>query len=77
MPAPSEVNMRGTPDQDEPFSHSELFTMRIWLERTDLAHREVRLQVRHVLTGETRYFRDWPSLAAYVTGKLDSAAQDA
>jgi hypothetical protein len=25
-----------------------------------------------ILTGETRYFRDWALLAAYLTGKLDA-----
>jgi hypothetical protein len=31
---------------------------------------EVRMQVRHVLSGETRYFRTWSDLVAFVLTKL-------
>ena len=30
------------------------------------------MQAKHILTGETRYFRDWALLAAYLTSKLDA-----
>jgi hypothetical protein len=32
----------------------------------------LRLQVRHVLTGETRYFHDWQASSEYIQGKLDA-----
>jgi hypothetical protein len=31
---------------------------------------EVRMQVRHVLSGETRYFRTWSDLVAFLLTKL-------
>jgi hypothetical protein len=30
------------------------------------------MQAKHILTGETRYFRDWTLLASYLTSKLDA-----
>ena len=56
---------------DDPWSHSHLFTLRVWYETLDAEQREVRVQVRHVLSGETRYFRDWVACEAYLTGKID------
>lgn len=38
-------------------------------------HAEWRMRVQHVLSGERRYFRDWPSLERYLLEKgedLDS-----
>jgi hypothetical protein len=55
---------------DDPWTRSQLFTVRVWREKVDAGQWEVRIQVRHVLTGETRYFRDWSLLAAYLAGKL-------
>jgi hypothetical protein len=45
---------------------SHLFTLRIWQE--DLGNGEVewRSRVQHVMSGEVRYFRDWPSLIAFL-----------
>ena len=30
------------------------------------------MQAKHILTGETRYFREWPLLATYLASKLDA-----
>jgi hypothetical protein len=49
-----------------------LFTVRVWVEETDAEKREVRMQVRHVLSGETRYFRAWPPLIDHLLSKLDA-----
>ena len=57
---------------DDAWSRSQLFTVRVWYEGVDADGWEVRVQARHILTGETRYFRDWPALIAYLTGKLES-----
>jgi hypothetical protein len=38
----------------------------------DAGQSEVRMQAKHILTGETRYFRDWSLLASYLTSKLDA-----
>ena len=56
------------PSQQPQRSH--LFTVRLWLE--DLGHGRVewRGQVQHVLSGETRYFRDWATLVEVMTAML-------
>jgi hypothetical protein len=54
------------------WSRSHLFTLRVWYEQIDPERRELRLQVRHVLTGETRYFHDWQASSEYIQGKLDA-----
>ena len=54
-------------------AQSQLFTVRLWQEElgNDLA--EVRVEVRHVLSGETHYFRDWELMIAYLHSKLSEA----
>ena len=47
-----------------------LFTVRVWRERVSDERIEMRGKVQHVLTGETRYFRDWQTLHAFVTAEL-------
>jgi hypothetical protein len=49
----------------------QVFIVRIWYEAQEEGKREVRIQARHVLTGEARYFLAWPALTAYLAGKLD------
>jgi len=43
-----------------------LFTVRVWREELGEGRSEWRGQVRHVLSGETRHFRDWPSLVTFI-----------
>lgn len=47
-----------------------LFTVRVWRERVGDERTEMRGKVQHVLTGETRYFRDWQTLHAFVSTEL-------
>jgi hypothetical protein len=54
---------------------SSLFTIRVWREAPGRSLGEVRMEVRHVLSGETRYFREWAHLAAYLEGKLPAVNQ--
>ncbi len=59
-------------------SRSQLFTVRVWQEDMGEGRSEWCSQVRHVLSGETRYFRDWQSLVSFIVGKAapaDSAAK--
>lgn len=56
------------PHQLHPKSH--LFTVRVWVEAFSDGEEEVRMQVKHVLSGETRYFRDWALLVTYLLAKL-------
>jgi hypothetical protein len=48
-------------------SRSQLFTLRVWYEEPLPGLRELRLQVKHVLSGETRYFREWPACNAFMS----------
>lgn len=60
-----------TPDLPSvPLSHSQFFTLRVWDEETDSEPRVFRMHVRHVLTGEQRYFHDWAALCAYLIAKV-------
>ena len=47
-------------------AHSHLFTLRMWLEELGEDRREWRGQVEHVLSGERQFFRDWPTLVAFL-----------
>jgi hypothetical protein len=51
-------------------AQSQLFTVRLWQEALGNDLTEVRAEVRHVLSGETRYFRDWDLMIAYLHTKL-------
>lgn len=52
-----------TPNDGTPHN-SDLFTVRLWLETVDNGV-ERRGTVRHLLTGETLHFRDWPALETF------------
>lgn len=43
-------------------THSQLFTVRLWREDLGAGETEWRGQVTHVLSGDVRYFREWPEL---------------
>jgi hypothetical protein len=43
---------------------SYLFTLRLWRAEADDGRAEWRGQLRHVLSGECRYFQSWPALVA-------------
>jgi hypothetical protein len=45
-------------------ARSQLFTVRVWQENLGEGRTEWRGKVQHVLSGEVRYFRDWPALIA-------------
>jgi hypothetical protein len=45
---------------------SQLFTIRMWPERVDANRVEWRGKVRHVPSGQTRYFRDWTTLEQFL-----------
>ena len=50
--------------------HSHLFTVRLWLENLGDGRTEWRGQVQHVLSGETRSFREWPALITLLVAML-------
>ena len=47
-------------------SGSHLFTLRVWQEDLGDGQIEWRGQIKHVLSGETRYFRRCSELRAFV-----------
>jgi len=51
--------------------HSQLFTVRLWRDTEQTSEVVPYMQVKHVLSGETRYFSAWPPLVAYLLSKLD------
>jgi len=53
--------------------HSQLFTIRVWYDEQSPGVRELRVQLKHVLTGDTHYFRDWSAILTYVETKFDSS----
>ena len=66
--------MEDTAVVDTAVAHTQVFIVRIWYEAQEPGEREVRIQARHVLTGETRYFLAWPALTDYLAGKVDAAS---
>lgn len=52
-------------------SPSQLFTIRLWAENLDEGRQEYRGQVKHVVSGVTRNFREWTDLEAFLISTLD------
>ncbi len=46
--------------------NSHLFTLRVWMEDVGNGRVEIRGTLKHVLSGETHHFRDWPALIRYL-----------
>jgi hypothetical protein len=59
-------------DTRERQPNSQLFTMRLWAEALGDGRTEWRGQVQHVISGETHYFREWPTLIAWVLAMLQN-----
>ena len=62
--------------QRSPIPHSYLFTVRVWQEGMGEDKVELRGEIRHVLSGELRYFRDWNTLITYLADKVHEQAQE-
>ncbi len=57
-------------------TESHLFTVRLWPGPDPEAGSGWRGRVTHVLSGETRYFREWPALADFLNTVLVDAEAD-
>jgi hypothetical protein len=55
---------------------SHLFTLRLWQESLGEGQVELRFQVLHVLTGESRLFRDDTQMSAYLRAKIEEAERE-
>ena len=66
----------------EPYEHEDhqsathLFTVRVWQENLGADAAEVRFHVKHVLSGESRLFRDGETFLHYLVMKLTEADED-
>ncbi|MFN8441392.1 MAG: hypothetical protein U0175_11505 [Caldilineaceae bacterium] len=49
---------------------SALFTVRVWRETVSEEPNTLCIQVKHVLSGETRYFRECSQVFEYFAGKV-------
>ena len=61
--------------------HSHLFVVRVWTEHPADEHSEdepseYRGRVQHVLSGETRHFRDWPTLVEFLAGQMEQWSEE-
>ena len=54
---------------------SQLFTLRLWVEDVENGRTEIRGTLKHILTGETHHFRDWPTLIRHL--EISFAPSDA
>lgn len=63
-------------DQDQPYHPSHLFTVRLWPEEVDAGQIEWRGEIRHVMSGDARYFRDWPTLVSHLQAMLPDSGAD-
>ncbi len=75
-PAPSEAP-QPTPVRDTQRPWSHLFMVRMWMEDLGDGKTEWRGQVKHVLNGEVRYFREWALLADHLQAMSYSLEQTA
>jgi len=50
--------------------------MRLWIEKIGPAQHEGCLQVKRVLSGETRYFRERKEVVAFMLAKLAEGEAD-
>jgi hypothetical protein len=57
-------------DAGQPAQGSHLFMLRLWAEDLGSGQTDWRGKVQHVSSGEARYFRNWPTLEAFVEGLL-------
>jgi hypothetical protein len=60
-------------DEGQGYQQSQLFTIRMWPEALGEGQTEWRGQVRHVPSGETRWFREWAKLITIVQEMLPLA----
>lgn len=69
--------MDQTTPGDEPHRRTHLFMVRVWYEQPGESKTEWRGQLKHVLSGEVRYFRNWTTLVEQMKLFLSKAENNA
>ena len=69
-PASTEAAQQTTVSYDTQRPRSHLFMVRVRLEDLGDGTTECRGQVKHVMSGEVRYFRDWETLLEHIQAIL-------
>ena len=64
-------------DADRPTPSSQLFMLRLWPEDVGSGKTDWRGKIQHVNSGEARYFRDWPTLEAFLEELVHRSEQAA
>jgi hypothetical protein len=67
------VNDNHPPPLSDP---SQLFTVRVWKESVQDGNMQVRIQVKHVLSGATGTFPEWSQVIAFVVETMQSIQED-
>jgi hypothetical protein len=57
-------------------SDSHLFTLRLWIEPQTAGGMTWHGKVTHVLSGETRYFREWQALFDFLVSACEIASTE-
>ena len=57
-------------------TQSYLFTLRFWQTDSGNGETQWRGKVQYVVSGETRYFQDWPALILYLREILAAPTND-
>ena len=68
---PAGERRAGGPPRPAP---SQLFALRLWQAELGQDQTEWRGQLQHVVSGQTRYFRDWPTLTVQLVELLAETA---
>ncbi|HOR00185.1 MAG TPA: hypothetical protein PLJ35_15330 [Anaerolineae bacterium] len=62
-------------EEEHHLPRSQLFNLRLWVEDLGDGQTQWRGTVLHALSGDARYFRDWPSLLAFLTNWVPSPSK--
>jgi hypothetical protein len=58
-------------DQADPLpNRSHLFVLRIWFEDLGKGKSDWRGKIQYIDNGEMKYFRDWPTLQAFLENHI-------
>jgi hypothetical protein len=59
---------------NDPFDssvNSHLFTLRVWIESSNDERLQVRVQIKHILSGTTGNFLKWSQVIDFIVGRLN------